>query len=119
MKIINSDIYKVVIQLSNDNIEKQKALIRQLNNLLNELPQITIEIVVHSDGINFLKNDHPLKNIISEFQKPNISFLACSNTIKSLQLHPAQLFEFITIIPSGVAHLIIRQQEGWSYLKAD
>lgn len=111
--------YKVVIQLSSKDVEIQKALINQINNLLKALPNIIIEVVVHSHGINFLLKESPLSNNIEKLNSSSrVLFLACSNTLNSLQLNSSALLSSASVIESGVAHLVLRQQNGWSYLKA-
>ncbi len=110
--------YKVVIQLSSSDIEIQKALINQINNLCAELTNILIEVIVHSKGLNFILKDSSLSNNIEKLNSSGIKFLVCNNSLKSLHLNSSSILDFASVVPSGVTHLVKRQHEGWSYLKA-
>lgn len=110
--------YKVVIQLSIADVEIQKALINQINNICAELTNIFVEVIVHSKGLTFILKDSSLANNIEKLNSKGIKFLVCNNSLKSAHLSSANILTIAEIIPSGVAHLIKRQHEGWSYIKA-
>lgn len=111
--------YHVVIQLSTGDSDVQKATLSQMNNLVAALPDIQIELVVHSKGMNFIfKNSHWQLQLEQWIKGNRARLLACNNTLASMHLTKADLMPFVEIIPSAVAHLVKRQHEGWSYLKA-
>jgi intracellular sulfur oxidation DsrE/DsrF family protein len=50
----------------------------------------------------------------------NVSFRACSNTLAKMSKKAGkdiQLMPQAKMVPSGVIHLVQRQEEGWSYLR--
>ena len=113
-----SVIYKVVIQLSSNDILVQKATISQLNNILNALPSITIEVVMNGSGMDLVLQDAPLTNTLEQLHEKGIQFLVCKNSLNQKNLSNTSILDFCTIVPSALAHLIVRQHEGWSYIKA-
>lgn len=112
------DLQKVVIQLSTDEVEVHKAVIAQISNLVRAIPSIRIELVVHSRAICFVQKQSHWKDQISGIINNHISVLVCRNTMDVHELRESDLLPSVEIIPSAVAHLVIRQSEGWSYLKA-
>ncbi len=113
------DHYNVVIQLSNDGTEVQKATITQVKNLLSSLPGTQVEIVVQSRGINFVfKNTHWEFDLEKLVKHKTVKILVCRNTLEAIHLRKEDILPFIEIIPSAIAHIVKRQYEGWSYLKA-
>lgn len=111
-------IPKVVIQLSNDSFDIQKSMLAQVHNLLKTLPSVQIEVIVHSHGINFVfQNSHWQQKLQSLIDK-GVRLLVCRNTLEDLRMKREDLLPFVEVIPSAVAHLVIQQQNGWSYLKA-
>ena len=110
--------YKVVIQLSNNDIFVQKATISQLNNILNALPNVVVEVVMNGQGIDLVLTDTPLINTLEQLHAKSILFIVCKNTLNQKNLDPSNIVSFCTIVPSALAHLIVRQHEGWSYIKA-
>lgn len=114
-----TDHYNVVIQLSNDGTDVQKATITQVKNLINALPDINIELVVQSRGVNFIfKNTHWQYELEQLIKNKIVKILVCRNTLEAMQLGSEDILPFVEIIPSAFAHLVKRQHEGWSYLKA-
>jgi intracellular sulfur oxidation DsrE/DsrF family protein len=113
-----STAYKVVIQLSGNDILVQKATISQLNNILNALPSVSIELVMNGPGIDLILQDAPLTNTLEQLHEKGIQFLVCKNSLNQKNLSSASVLPFCIIVPSAIAHLIVRQHEGWSYIKA-
>ena len=109
--------YKVVIQLTNNDPKIQKATIGQVNNILKAMDNIRIEVVTHSHGIELIFNNSSLKNIVEQLHGKGVRFLVCQNAMVAQNIEKDSLLPFAEVIPSAVAHLIIRQDEGWSYLQ--
>jgi len=108
----------VVIQLSNDSPEVQKATIAQIHNLLNAIPGILIELVIHSKGISLVLNNSTFRKDIENLVNNEVSLKVCKNTMTVLKLQESDLLPLVTIVPSAVAYIVFMQQQGWSYLKA-
>ena len=114
----NSTEYKVVIQLSNNDSFVQKATIGQLNNILNAFNKIQIELVMNGPGVDLVVNESSFSNMLELQYQKGIQFIVCQNTLNQKNLTAASLLPFIKIVPSALAYLIIKQHEGWSYIKA-
>ena len=112
-------MYKVVVQLSGDDPEVQKSVIAQIKNLINALPGVQIELVIHSKGIEFIRKNSKWERELGVLKKAqHLKILACNNTLNSFHLTPEDLIPLVDTVPSAVAHIVVRQHEGWSYLKA-
>ena len=109
--------YKVVIQLSQNDLHLQKAALGQINNLLKDLENIYVELVTHSSGLNLLLKNTPLFDSIEKLHDKGVVFLVCQNALNSQRLEKKDVIPLAKIIPSAVAHLVKRQTEGWSYLR--
>lgn len=109
--------YKVVFQISNEDKLVHKALIVQITNLLVSIPDVTIEIMVHGPGVNFVMTATSVKHPIQALQQNGVTFLVCKNSLNERNIDEQELIEHITIVQSAMAHLVVRQTEGWSYIK--
>lgn len=109
--------HKVVIQLTGNDLTLQKATIGQVNNILKSLKNIKIEVVTHSHGIEMLFKNAHLKKSLGELHQKGVSFLVCQNAMAAQNIDQDFLLPFAEVIPSAVSHLIVRQEEGWSYLR--
>lgn len=115
---MNDTRYKVVFQLSDNDTFIQKALIRQLNNLMETLEPVTIEIVAHGYGIDLLLKDGTFRKHVEDLRNKGVDFVICEKTLDREHLGTSAFISDIKTVPGGLAHIIKRQTEGWSYIKA-
>ena len=45
-------------------------------------------------------------------------FLACENTIKERNLDRTKVIAEAGYVKAGIIHIVERQEDGWSYIKA-
>jgi len=110
--------YKVVFQLSSNDEQVCKSLLKQIGNVTKELSEIKMEIVTHGPGIELLLLNTRFINLLEEKANRGVRFLVCRNTLIEKAITASEIISVAEIIPSGIAHLIVRQSEGWSYIKA-
>ncbi len=110
--------YKVVFQLTDNDTFIQKSMLRQLTNLLEAMEDVDVEVVTHSYGIDLLLAGTPFQDVIRKLEKRGVTFLVCENTLRQEKLDRSRLLDSVHTVPAGVAHIVRRQAEGWSYLKA-
>lgn len=110
--------YKTVVQLYSGSMLIHKGLIRQAINLQNALPSVVIEIVAHGHGVDLLLYASPLSDDLQYLHERGVQFLVCQQALAERNIEESSLLPFVKIVPSAVAHLVVRQEEGWSYLKA-
>ncbi|RTL49852.1 MAG: hypothetical protein EKK39_10455 [Sphingobacteriales bacterium] len=112
--------YKAIIQLTSDEPRVYKSIIGQINNLLHALPgKVTIAMVCHGGSSAFCLNDNnPNRAAILQLMEQGVVIKVCENMLRSNHVSVQQLIPGIQTVPAGIAELVIRQQEGWSYIKA-
>ena len=80
--------------------------------------KVEIEVVVHGKALNFLVADKShLVTDIELLTKQGVTFNACENTMNKYGIKKAMLIPVVGSVPSGVAELVLKQEDGWSYLK--
>lgn len=85
---------------------------------MEELEEVDIEVVTHSYGIDLLLDTSPFKQSIETLQDRGVHFLVCEKTLAQDETCRELLSNAAKTIPAGLAHIIRRQSEGWSYIKA-
>jgi uncharacterized protein len=117
--VVTTKKLKVVFQLTTADTLAHKALVRQCTNFLNAAPNAKIEVVCHSNGITFLENAVTKQGAkIRELKAQGIDFAACENTMRERKIKPEALVQECRIVPSGVVEVVLKQEKGWSYIKA-
>lgn len=110
---------KIVFQLSHPDINVWDGLLRQLNNIKEGWPQAEMEVVVHSGAIGFLKSDNTDQAAeIRDLSRRGVVFAACENTMKRKNITPAEMIDVAKFVPMGIGEVVIKQDEGWAYIKA-
>lgn len=112
--------HKVVIQLNTADTASWSSTIGNIKNLQKVWPNnISIEVVVHGKGLDLLvaAKTH-LSNDVNALTKDGVVFAACENSMRKHNITKADLLPVAITVPSGVAELVLKQEQGWSYLKA-
>ena len=111
--------HQLVLQMSSNDTMEVKMLMRQLKNLNEASPTTRIEVVCHGPGLDLLMSERsfaPAK--VKEFTAKGIRFLACENTMRDRNVDKAQLLPETSTVPAAIIHIMERQEDGWSYIKA-
>jgi uncharacterized protein len=95
------------------------ALVKQLGNVLDYWPTAQIEVVVHNNGIGFMKADEArFAKEITALKGRGVAFAVCENTLKLRKIEKAQILPTAVFVPVGLAEIVLKQEDGWSYIKA-
>ncbi|CAL1521632.1 DsrE family protein [Chitinophaga sp. MM2321] len=111
--------YKAVYQLNSDNDKVIRGTLRNIKNALEDprlQNKLTIELVAHSGGVALYRKDHPYEELLQDLKARGVILVECENTLKEKKISKDELFPFVNYTPSGNGELIIKQQEGWSYV---
>jgi uncharacterized protein len=112
--------YKVVFQVSDADPAKWNLTLNNARNAQAELgaDNVLVEIVAFGPGIGIFKAESEIATRIAEAANTGVALLACQNTMRGQKLTPEQMTKQVGYVPSGVAHLIKRQSEGYAYIRS-
>lgn len=112
--------HRIVMQLSSNDTLSWKGLMNNLRNLKEGWgTTLTIEVVAHGPGIELLMKSKTtqLQNI-QKMKALGINFYACENTMKEKKIEKGQIISESEFVKMGIGHIVERQEQGWSYIKA-
>lgn len=111
--------HRIVMQLVSGDTLVHKGLMRQLRNMLEAAPTLQMEVVCHGPGMDLLMSDRSIvADKVKQFSERGIVFLACENTIKERALERSKVLSEAGFVKAGIIHIVERQEQGWSYIKA-
>ena len=112
--------HNIVIQLNTADTSAWSSTIGNIKNIQKAWPNhLHIEVVVHGKAINLLVKDKTyFASDITGLTKEGIVFSACENTMRKYKIAKADLLLEANMVPSGVVEVIMKQEQGWRYLKA-
>lgn len=115
----NQAEHKLIIQLVNGDSLSQFGLIKNLRNLTTGWPELQIEVVCHGPGIGFLVNGKsPFLDDIHKLAEQGVTFAACENTMKAKKIPADKISKDAITVPMGIQEVVLKQEAGWSYIKA-
>ncbi|MEO6972310.1 MAG: DsrE family protein [Rhodoferax sp.] len=111
--------HKIVIQVSDNDPAKWNLALNNAKNLQEDVgaANVDVEIVAYGPGISMLKLDAPVSSRIGDAVKAGIKVSACQNTMRGQKLTKEDMNPAVGYVPSGAAEIMIRQGEGWAYLR--
>ncbi len=118
---------KIILHINRGGTERMGEVLDEAENLMelyrHEGKPIRVEVIANGEGLNLLRADvSPYAQRIRELQKKydKLTFAACQNTIDRLKREQgiqARLVPEAVVIDSGVAQIILLQQQGWAYIQ--
>jgi len=112
-------MHQVVMQLNTADTAEWSSMLGNIRNLQKVWTgHVKVEVVVHGKALNFLvaSKSHLVADV-DAMTKLGVVFNACENTMNKYGIKKEMLIPSVSSVPSGVAELVIKQEEGWSYLK--
>jgi intracellular sulfur oxidation DsrE/DsrF family protein len=121
------NVHRLALQISDDDPAKMTAVLNVAANTsvyysgIGE--EIEIRIVAFNAGLHMLRADtSSVKDRLTGFTQsmPNVSFVACGNTIASMQKKEGKdipLVEGVETVPAGVVELMTLNEQGWTILR--
>ncbi len=119
---------KVLIHVSQTNAANSPETLDEIENLVRyyreQHQSARVEVIINAGGLDLVRADTTrFAERIRRMQRDydNLTFAACQNTIDRLKREQgitARLLPGVTVIDSGVAQIMRRQQQGWAYIRA-
>lgn len=107
---------KVVLHLRE--VSQWPVALANAHNLLEIVPQATIEFVINGPGVLYLFSLSLEQAVpLEELRERGVVFSACNNAIKANQLDAKQLPAVARIVPAAIHRLVETQQQGYAYVK--
>ena len=110
--------YQVIFHI--DETLKSKLVLGNINNLIKDLGEenLEIELLANSEAVKLmLKDSNEFSEQLNSLKLKNVTFAACANSLRQMNLDKDLLFDFCIVVPSGVGELVIRQSTGYAYIK--
>ena len=111
--------YGAIFQIDSGNEKGIKKTLNNIENLLGDprlKGKISVELVANSKGFNTYVIGNGFEKRLRHLQEEGVILAQCSNTLHELHVDRKDLYPFITIVPSGMGEITIRERQGWAYI---
>jgi intracellular sulfur oxidation DsrE/DsrF family protein len=113
--------YKLLLQVSEDSVDKLNLALNNAKNAQIAFgpENIEIEIVIFGGGIQTLKYyaPFPIPDKVKQATYSGVRIVACENAMRSAKLRPTDMLQEVRYVPSGVAEIVEKHTEGWTYIR--
>jgi intracellular sulfur oxidation DsrE/DsrF family protein len=111
--------YRVVFQISDNDPAKWNLALNNVRNIQQDLGRenVDIEVVAYGPGLNMLKLDSAVAARVGEALGSGAGILACENTMTNTKTSRSDMLPNIGYVKAGVTALMMRQREGWAYIR--
>lgn len=117
--IMDDKEHKVILQVTKADAVQQLVIIGQLKNILKALPQAKIKVVCHGQGLPLvIAAQSESRQHVRKLIQQGVAFAACENTMARKKVRNEDLLPGISTVPSALVEIILKQEAGWSYVKA-
>jgi len=121
--------HRVAIQIDQNDPQIMNLTLSNVINLIeyyrDKNEDVEVDIVAYGPGLQMLRADtSPVQDRVKHLKDTvfpgKIQFSVCNNTKQAMEKaegHAISILADATIVPSGVAHLMELQEQGWSYIR--
>lgn len=118
-KVMDEQEHNVILQVAKADSAEQLVVVSQVRNILKSLPGAKIEVVCHSQGLSLLvASQSKAATHVQALMEDGVVFAVCENTMERKKIGPGDLLPGVITVPSAMAELILKQEAGWTYVKA-
>lgn len=113
--------HRLVIQVNQREEDIQDHILSNIVNLQKYygMDNIEMEVVAYGPGIWLVTEKSAFIKRVESLMMQNVTFTACGNTLDTIEARDGKrpaLLDGVEETAAGIARIIDRQEQGWSYL---
>jgi intracellular sulfur oxidation DsrE/DsrF family protein len=110
---------KIVFDVTSADENTHKSAVRHVKLMSEAYPESEFELVVYSGSMNLVLAD---KSVVADeieqlVKNENVSIKVCAATMKRNKATQTDLVKGVEVVPDGIMEIILKQQQGWGYIK--
>ena len=117
--IAQTNPVKIVFDITTKDTLAHQAAMRHVTMMSKAYPQSTFEVVIYGSALPMVvKGKSTIEKDLTTFAgNKNVSFKACSATMKRYNVDKSQLVTGVEVVPDAIMEIVTKQGEGWGYIK--
>ena len=118
---------KLKVLLHVDELAKWELALSNANNLLEDKgkAEVIVEFLANGPAVNVfgpskVVNGVPREKLIKQMESlavRNVRFCVCRNALRANSIAEESLLGFIVVVPIGITELLLKQANGFFYIK--
>jgi uncharacterized protein len=111
--------YNIVFDLTTSDTATHQRVIRWINGILTAHPDAKIEVVFYGKALDMVVKDK--STVAGDVMKlgtdKKVTFAVCEHAMQVFNISKDQLLSGVTTVPDALYELVIKQAEGYGYIK--
>ena len=110
---------KIVFDVTSKDEAAHQSTMRHVKMMSEAYPESEFEVVVYGGAIAMvIEEGSSVADDIKQLEgNDKVSFKVCEGTMKRRQVNKSQLLPGVGTVPDGIMEIVIKQGEGWGYIK--
>jgi len=94
-------------------------VMRWIKEISASNPDAELEVVMYGKGFELVMPDRStmLPDVQTAVKNPKVAFKVCEIALRNNKLDKGQLIKEAQTVPDGIHEIVMREQEGWGYIK--
>src|SRR5215204_1318803 len=111
--------YNIVFDLTTSDSATHQRVIRWINGILASHPDAKIEVVFYGKALDMIVKDKSTvaRDVMKLGTENKVTFAACEHAMQVFNISKNQLLNGVTTVPDALYELVIKQAEGYGYIK--
>ena len=111
--------FNIVFDITTSDTATHQRLIRWVNGIASSYPDAKVEIVFYGKALDMVVKDKSTvaSDVIKLGTAKKVTFAACEHAMKVFNVGKDQLLNGVTTVPDALHELVIKQAEGYGYIK--
>ncbi len=112
--------YRVVFDLTSRDSLDHKAVMRWIKEITATSPDAQLEVVMYGKGLELVMPEKStvMADVKEAAKNSKVTFAVCEIAMKNNKVDKGQLLDKVQTVPDGIHELVMKQQQGWGYIKA-
>jgi len=112
--------YKVVFDITTKDTNVHKAVIRWCTLITQSNPDAQLEIVYYGQSLDMVVNNRSVvsTDLVKLASGKNVSFKVCESAMQHHKIEKSMLLPGVGTVPDGIYEIVLKQREGYAYIKA-
>ena len=110
---------KVVFDVTSSNPDVHRAAAKHLRLMAEAYPESEFELVIYSGAFKMVdkKSSVAGETLSAIINRDNVDIVICQQTMKRHKMTMEDLIPGVGSVPDGIYEIIIKQKQGWGYIK--
>ena len=110
---------KIVFDVTSGESGVHQSAMRHISTMSTQYPDSEFEMVVYSSALDMVLKEKSSvsKDLEALVKKDNVTFKVCQMSLDRYKLTSSSLIPGVESVPDGILEIVMKQQQGWAYIK--